>query len=89
MQEPQKAGWEDPLEEKMATHCSNLAGKCHGQRSLVDSVCGVAKSQTGLSTHALFFPLFKHHLWLFALCRFKHILGILVSTDFSIRTEIA
>ena len=28
-------GWEDPLEEEMATHCSILAGESHGQRSLV------------------------------------------------------
>ena len=28
-------GWEDPLEEGMATHSSILAGKSHGQRSLV------------------------------------------------------
>ena len=27
-------GQEDPLEEKMATHSSILAGKSHGQRSL-------------------------------------------------------
>ena len=29
-------GWEDPLEDKMATHSSILAGESHGQRSLVD-----------------------------------------------------
>ena len=29
----------------MATHCSILAGESHGQRSLVASVHGVAKSQ--------------------------------------------
>ena len=28
-------GWEDPLEEEMATHSSILAGESHGQRSLV------------------------------------------------------
>ena len=28
-------GWEEPLEEEMATHSSILAGKSHGQRSLV------------------------------------------------------
>ena len=27
--------WEDPLEKEMATHSSILAGKSHGQRSLV------------------------------------------------------
>ena len=27
-------GWEDPLEKEMATHCSILAGKSHGQGSL-------------------------------------------------------
>ena len=31
----QSLGWEDPLEEGMATHSSILAmGKLHGQRSL-------------------------------------------------------
>ena len=29
-------GQEDPLERGMATHCSILAWRCHGQRSLVD-----------------------------------------------------
>ena len=28
-------GWEDPLEEDVATHFSILAGESHGQRSLV------------------------------------------------------
>ena len=28
-------GWEDPLEEEMATHSSVLAGESHAQRSLV------------------------------------------------------
>ena len=28
-------GWEDPLGKKMATHCSVLAWRIHGQRSLV------------------------------------------------------
>ena len=27
-------GWEDPLEEGLATHSSSLAGESHGQRSL-------------------------------------------------------
>ena len=27
-------GWEDPLEEDMATHSSILAGEFHGQRGL-------------------------------------------------------
>ena len=31
----QSLGQEDPLEEEMATHSSILAGKSHGQRSLV------------------------------------------------------
>ena len=31
----QSLGWEDPLEKEMATHSSTLAGKSHGQRSLV------------------------------------------------------
>ena len=29
-------GWEDPLEEGMATHSSILPGEFHGQRSLGD-----------------------------------------------------
>ena len=31
----QSLGWEDPLEEGMATHSSILAWGIHGQRSLV------------------------------------------------------
>ena len=27
-------GWEDPLEEEMATHSSSLPGESHGQKSL-------------------------------------------------------
>ena len=39
MLEPQETqvqplGWEDPLEDEMATHSSILAWKLHGQRSL-------------------------------------------------------
>ena len=30
-----RSGWEDLLEKEMATHSSTLAGKSHGQRSLV------------------------------------------------------
>ena len=29
-------GWEDPLEEGLATHSNILAGESHGQRSLVE-----------------------------------------------------
>ena len=40
-------GWEDALEEGMATHSSILAGESHGWRSLAGyTVHGVAKSQT-------------------------------------------
>ena len=37
MQESQVGSldWEDPLEKRMATHSSILAGESHGQRSLV------------------------------------------------------
>ena len=40
MQETQEAqvqflAWKDPMEKEMATHSSILAGKFHGQRSLV------------------------------------------------------
>ena len=31
----QSLGWEAPLEKEMATYSSILAGKSHGQRSLV------------------------------------------------------
>ena len=55
MQETQvwSLGWEDPLEEEMATHSSILAWKFHAQRSLAGyTVHGVAKSQTWLSDWA-------------------------------------
>ena len=43
-------GLEDPLEKGVATHSSILAGKFHGQRSLVGScVHGVTKSRTQLN----------------------------------------
>ena len=42
-------GWEEPMEEVMATYSSILPGKFHGQRSLVGTIHGVAKSQIQLS----------------------------------------
>ena len=47
----QSLGWEDPLEEGMATHCSILSWlkNPHGQRSLAAKVNGVSKNQTQLS----------------------------------------
>ena len=44
----QSLGWEDPLEEGMATHSSILAWASHGQRSLGAPVQGVAQSRTRL-----------------------------------------
>ena len=45
----QSLGWEDPLEEGMATHSSIPAWRIpHGQRSLA-TVYGVSKSWTWLS----------------------------------------
>ena len=45
----QSLGWEDTLEEGMATTSVSLPGELHGQRSLVGTVHGVTKSWTGLS----------------------------------------
>ena len=43
-------GWEDPLEEGMATHSSILAWRIPmDRRAWQATVHGVAKSQTGLS----------------------------------------
>ena len=40
-------GWEDPLEEEMATHFVFLPKKFHGQRSLVGySLCSYKESDT-------------------------------------------
>ena len=45
-------GWEDPLKQEMATHCSILARKCHGQRWLVGySPWGHKESDTTEWTH--------------------------------------
>ena len=49
----QSLGWEDPLEEGMATNSSILAWRIHGERSLVGIVYKVAKSQTQLSDFVL------------------------------------
>ena len=53
MQEQQETqvrflGWEDALEDNMATHSSILAWKSHGQRTLAGYVHGISKSQTRL-----------------------------------------
>ena len=48
-------GWEDPLEEEMATHSSTLSGKFHGQRSLAGYspwCCKELDRTEQLSTHA-------------------------------------
>ena len=46
-------GWEDPLEEGMATHCSILAWRIPMDRAAWwATVLGVAKSQTRLSDEA-------------------------------------
>ena len=43
----QSLGWEDPLEEGMATHSSFLPGEPHGERSLTgDSPRGLEESDT-------------------------------------------
>ena len=42
-------GWKDPLEEEMATQSSILAGKSHGQRSLVVYSPWSYKDRTQLS----------------------------------------
>ena len=48
-------GWEDPLEEGMATHSSILPGESHGQRSLVGySPQGRKKSDTTERVHFTF-----------------------------------
>ena len=44
-------GSEDPLEKGKLPIPVFLPGESHGQRSLVGSVHGVAKSQTQLSSH--------------------------------------
>ena len=49
----QSLGWEEPLEKEMATHSSTIAWKIPGQKSLVATVHGVAKSQTRLSDFTL------------------------------------
>ena len=44
-------GWEDPLEEEMATHSSILAWKTPWTEEPGGLVCGVTKSRTWLSRH--------------------------------------
>ena len=49
-----RSGWEDLLEKEMATHSSTLAGKSHGQRSLVGySPLGRKESDTTERLHSL------------------------------------
>ena len=54
IQEPwvRSLGWEDPLEEEMATTPVFLPGKSHGQRSVAGYSPQGQKTQTQLSTHA-------------------------------------
>ena len=55
MQETQvpSLGWEDPLEEEMATHCSVLAWKIPWTGVWQATVHGVTKSCTQLRMHTL------------------------------------
>ena len=48
--------WEDPLEEKMATHSGVLAGKIPWTEEPggLQSIYSIAKSQTRLSTCTMF-----------------------------------
>jgi len=51
----QSLGWEDPLEEEMATHFSILAWKFHGQRSLAGySPWGHKELDTTEHTHSYY-----------------------------------
>ena len=47
----QSLGWEDPLEEGMATHSVFLPGEFHGQRSLVGYSPWVCK-ELDMTEHA-------------------------------------
>ena len=49
----QSLGWEDALEEKMATHSSVPAWKTHGQRSLVDYSPWGSKESDSVKRHDL------------------------------------
>ena len=46
-------GWEDPLEEEVATHSGILPGKSHGQRSLAGPSAQVASGGRDLATKPL------------------------------------
>ena len=39
--------WEDHLEKEMATHCSIIVWKTHGQRSLVDYIQSLGSQRVG------------------------------------------
>ena len=56
----QSLGWEDPLEEGLATLSSILAGKSHGQESLEATFHGVAESDTTEVTEQAGT---NHHKW--------------------------
>ena len=61
----QSLGWEDPLEEEMATHSSILAWESHGQRSLVGySPWGCKELDTTEHTHTIGLLIFLIYEWL-------------------------
>ena len=58
----QSLGWEDPLEEEMATHSSILAWRIPMDRGAWRAtVPGVTKSWTRLNTHAQHTDLIPNH----------------------------
>ena len=59
----QSLGWEDPPQNGMVTHSSIFAWRIPMDRGAWRAtVCGVAKSWTGLSEQAQHMHLYKHHL---------------------------
>ena len=54
----QSLGWEDPMEEGMATHFTIFAWRIHGQRSLVGSSswCSRVRHNRVTNTHTLYEP---------------------------------
>ena len=58
----QSLGWQDALNEEIASHSSILAGKSHGQRSVAGSKGSQSQTQLIIRAHVLLLLMPRHGL---------------------------
>ena len=85
--------WEDPLEKEMATHSSILAGKPHGQRSLVGcspwgcKESGMTERLTLISLSIMFVKVYSLHVCV--LRCFSHVQLFVISLTVAFQAPVS